>query len=183
MGLFKKIKDLFKAKPNVSSKIEDKLQESQLVEQNKFDAGLKKSSSNLNSHINEIAKKYRTLDQELIDEIEETLISYDIGTASTQKILNAIVEEIKLQNVSDPQLIKQIIIDKLIVYYIQDSNTSTGINVKKGDLNVVLVTGVNGVGKTTSIAKLANRFLKEGHKVCLIAGDTFRAGAVEQLNV
>jgi fused signal recognition particle receptor len=183
MGFFSKLKGLFKRKKDVGQQIAEVNKENEVIEQKKFDEGLKKSASALNESINNIAKKYRRLDDELIESIEEALISFDIGTSSTKKILEAIVEEIKYQNVTDPDLIKQIIVDKLFVYYIQDTNTNTDINILPGKMNVMLVTGVNGVGKTTSIAKIAHKYKKAGLKVCLIAADTFRAGAVAQLDV
>lgn len=183
MGFFSKLKDLISHKKKISKQIEQKNQEKIFIEQKKFDDGLKKSSSIFEEKINEIAKRYRRLDEDLIENIEEALLSFDIGTSATQKILNAIIEEIKYQKVEEPKLIKQIIIDKLFVYYIQDTSTDTDINIIKGPMNVILVTGVNGVGKTTSIAKMAHQFKNNGYKVCLIAGDTFRAGAVEQLGI
>ncbi|GHU30759.1 signal recognition particle receptor FtsY [Bacilli bacterium] len=183
MGFFSKLKGLFKRKPDVGKQIAEVNQENEVIEQKKFDEGLKKSASALNQSINNIAKKYRRLDDELIESIEEALISFDIGTSSTKKILEAIVEEIKYQNVTDPDLIKQIIVDKLFIYYIQDTNTNTDMNIIPNKFNVILVTGVNGVGKTTSIAKIAHKYKKAGYKVCLIAADTFRAGAVAQLDV
>ncbi|MDR2461881.1 MAG: signal recognition particle-docking protein FtsY [Mycoplasmataceae bacterium] len=181
MGFFSKLKNLVVHKKTVSKQIKEKNEENSQIEQKKFDQGLYRSSSLLNESINNILKKKRKLDDELIAEIEETLIKFDIGTKSTQKILDAIVDEIKIQNVDDPELIKQIIVDKLFVYYIQDTDINTDINIKNDKLNVILVTGVNGVGKTTTIAKLANRFISQKKSVLLIAGDTFRAGAVAQL--
>jgi fused signal recognition particle receptor len=111
------------------------------------------------------------------------LISYDVGTSVTQKVLAAIMQEIKIQKINNPDIIKQIIIDKLLVYYIQDSNIDTAMKVVRGQTNVILVTGVNGVGKTTTLAKLTNFYLKQNLRVCLIAGDTFRAGAIAQLEI
>jgi fused signal recognition particle receptor len=181
MTLFSKVKNLFANKKKVSSQIKEKNEKDSVISQNKFDDGLKLASSSLNSSINQIAVKFRTVDQNLMDEIEESLISFDIGQAATKKILNSIIDEIKLQNVNDVELIRQIILDKLFVYYIQDTDISPEINIKKNETNVILVSGVNGVGKTTSIAKLANLFLKQKYSVCLIAADTFRAGAVAQL--
>jgi fused signal recognition particle receptor len=179
MGLISKIKKLFSKK--VSKQIEEKNEAQSFVKQTKFDSGLKHASNALNSSINDIAKNFRKVDQNLIDEIEESLISFDIGSAATKKIITSIVDEIKLQNVTDGELVKQIILDKLFVYYIQDTDTNTQLNIRKGELNTILVSGVNGVGKTTSVAKLANFLKNEGHSVCLIAADTFRAGAIAQL--
>jgi fused signal recognition particle receptor len=183
MGLFSKLKNLITRKKDVAKLIKNKNEKQTLIEQKKFDSGLHKSSSALNHSIDNLAKKYRRLDDELIESIEEMLLMYDIGPMSTEKILNAIIEEIKYQNVTDPELIKQIIIDKLFVYYIQDADVHTNIELTKDKMNVILVSGVNGVGKTTSIAKLSNKYKKEGYDVCLIAADTFRAGAIEQLDI
>jgi len=183
MGLFKKLIDSVKQKKSVAQQIEQKKQSDQVIDQNRFDLGLKKSSNNLKNSIDELAKKYRYVDDDLIEAIEETLLLYDIGTAATQKILDAIVDEIKFQNVKDVNLIKQIIIDKIFVYYIQDTQVNTDIVLRENSNNVILVTGVNGVGKTTSIAKLAYKFKKENKKVLIVAADTFRAAAVEQLEV
>ncbi|WP_040538331.1 signal recognition particle-docking protein FtsY [Malacoplasma iowae] len=183
--------DKIKGKKTLSEKIEEKNIENKAevyvkqesVSQKKFDDGLKKSSSNLSQAIAEISKKYKEVDESLYESIEELLISYDVGVTATMKIVDAIRDEINFQNVKDPKLIKEIIVDKIFTYYIQDTNVNTFLNVKNDRTNVILVTGVNGVGKTTSIAKIANKFKKEKKKILLVAGDTFRAGAVEQLNV
>lgn len=183
MGLFSKIKNFFNSKKSASKKIEKINTENAAVEQTTFDNGLHRSSDLLSSSVNEIAKKYVKVDDELIQKIEEMLISFDVGAAASQKILNAIVEEIKFHNVVDGNLIKEIILDKLLVYYIQDTEIFNGLNISKEPGNVILVSGVNGVGKTTTIAKLANLFKKQGKSVLLVAADTFRAGAVTQLKI
>lgn len=179
MGLFKKLKDFF-YKKKVLDKIKSKHEETSFIKQDKFDEGLDKSSSLLNSYVSSIAKK-NTINQDLVDQIEEILISYDVGSAATAKILDAIVNDLKQNNITDGNLIKEVIIDKLLTYYIQDSNVNTELNIVKGKTNVILIAGVNGVGKTTSIAKITNYLLKQKYSVALIAGDTFRAGAVAQL--
>jgi fused signal recognition particle receptor len=181
MSVFSKFKSLFKSKNNVASKIKDTNEKKQFVVQEKFDAGLKKSSSILSQQVESIVKKHKRVDDDLIEAIEEMLITFDVGSSSTKKILDSIVDEIKLQNIVDTELVKEIIIDKLFVYYIQDTNVNTSLNVKKNQMNVILVCGVNGVGKTTSIAKLGNMYKQLGYSVCFVAGDTFRAGAIEQL--
>jgi fused signal recognition particle receptor len=183
MGIFNKFKDLFKNKKSTVEKIKEKRSNEAFIEQTKFDKGLKKSSNSLNNLLANISKEFVKVDQDLIDNIEESLISFDIGNHSTQKILDSIINEIKFQNINDPKLIKQIIIDKLFVYYIQNTDIDTTIKLRKNETNVILVSGVNGVGKTTSIAKIANKFKTEGFKILLIAADTFRAGAVEQLKI
>lgn len=191
MGFLKKLIDKIKGKKTLSEKIEEKNIENKAevyvkqesVSQKKFDDGLKKSSSNLSQAIAEISKKYKEVDENLYESVEELLISYDVGVTATMKIVDAIRDEVNFQNVKDPKLIKEIIVDKIFTYYIQDTNVNTFLNVKNDRTNVILVTGVNGVGKTTSIAKIANKFKKDNKKILLVAGDTFRAGAVEQLNV
>lgn len=153
------------------------------VEQKTFDKGLKKSGGVFKSALDNLVKEHRKVDASMLESIEEMLISFDVGTGATTKIMQAIEEEIKFQNVEDASLVKQIIIDKIFVYYIQDTIIDNGLNLKQGETNVILVSGVNGVGKTTSIAKIAHYLLDKGMKVCLVAGDTFRAGAVEQLDI
>ena len=183
MGLWSKFKGLFTNKKDVVKEIEKKNEENSVINQQKFDAGLKKSSDSLSNSINNIAKKYQKVDEAMLEEIEEALLLFDIGPKSTQKIMDAIVEEIKFQRVEDPNLIKEIIVDKLFVYYIQNTNVDFSINIKKNTTNIILVTGANGVGKTTSIAKLAYYYKQQGYKVSLVAADTFRAGAIQQLKI
>lgn len=188
--LINKIKGKKNSIDNLSEKIEEKNIEnqSQIYEQpaekqKKFDEGLKKSSSTLSQAIVEISKKFKEVDETLFENIEELLISYDVGVVATTKITDAIRDEINFQNVKDPKLIREIIVDKIFTYYIQDTDVNTVLDIRKDRTNIILVTGVNGVGKTTSIAKIANKFVKEKKKVLLVAGDTFRAGAVEQLRI
>ncbi|MGL4948256.1 MAG: signal recognition particle-docking protein FtsY [Mycoplasma sp.] len=181
---FKKIKE----------KIQEKKKQTAIKEQNEanrifksednqknFDEGLRNSSTGFSSLIDKIVGKHVKFDDSMLDDLEEQLISYDVGYQATRKIIDAVEEEIRFQNVSDIESVKQIIIDKILVYYIQDSTINTEINLLNDRTNVVLVVGVNGVGKTTSIAKIANHFVNQNKKVLLVAGDTFRAGAVEQL--
>lgn len=194
-GFVKKLLNKIKGKKensieNLSEKLEEKVVENQTKileqppeKQKKFDEGLKKSATTLSKAVAEITKKHKKIDEELFENIEEFLISYDVGVLATTKILDAIRDEIAFQNVKDASLIKEIIVDKIFTYYIQDTDTKTYLDIQKDRTNVILVTGINGVGKTTSIAKIANHFIKEKKKVLLVAGDTFRAGAVEQLKV
>ena len=191
MGFWKKLIDKIKGKKSLSKKIEEKNIENQanvyikqnVESQKKFDDGLKKSSSSLSKVIGEMAKKYQKIDETFYENIEEMLITYDVGVIATTKILEAIRSEISFQNINDPKLIKEIIVDKLFTYYIQDTNVNTFFNLEENRTNVILVTGVNGVGKTTSIAKIAYKLKNDGKKVLLVAGDTFRAGAIEQLSI
>ena len=181
MGFWSKLKNLFTKKKNkVAKQIEEK---NSVIVQEKFDSGLKKSRDSLTNSINNIARKYQRIDDAMLEEIEEALLLFDIGPKSTQKIMDSIINEIKYQRVEDPKIIKEIIIDKLFVYYIQNTDIDFSINVKENTTNVILVTGANGVGKTTSIAKLAYLYKQKGYKVSLVAADTFRAGAIQQLKI
>lgn len=176
-----KIKESKKQK-DLKKQIEDNSLFKTEDNQTKFDQGLRKSSKGLSALIDNVVAQHNDINQELFDSLEEQFISYDIGYLATNKIIASIKEEILFQNIKDVEIIKQIILDKLLIYYIRDSTIDTNIELKDNRTNVVLVVGVNGVGKTTTIAKITNYFIKINKKVLLIAGDTFRAGAVEQLD-
>ena len=173
MGIWNRVKSIFSGKNKVVKEIQKKNESNSLITQEKFDAGLRKSSGSLDTFVNNIAKKYHKVNDEMIEEIEETLLQYDLGPKACSKIMDSIIEEIKFQRVEDPNLVKQIIVDKLFVYYIQNTDINVDINIKPNTTNVVLVTG----------AKLAAKYKNEGYKISLVAGDTFRAGAIEQLKV
>ena len=189
MGLFQKIISKFNNSSinKVTNEIIKKNDENRIFKfknnQKKFDKGLHKSSSRLNDAIFSLFQNYNNKNFDLYDAIEELLITYDVGYVATNKILKSIQDEINYRNVNDPNLIKEILIDKIFTYYIQDSDVNTNINLFDNRTNTVLVVGSNGVGKTTSIAKIAKYFVDKNKKVLLIAGDTFRAGAVEQLEL
>lgn len=170
MGLFQKIKEKFLG---------------QSVTQNeKYVAGLDKSSSGFSDKINQLAARYRTIDEDYFEELENILITSDVGVNMVMKIVDEIKKEVRLENITDPQAINDIIIDKMFVIYANDSFMTTEINYNPDGLTVILMVGVNGAGKTTTIAKLAHKMLIEDHKkVVLAAGDTFRAGAIDQLAV
>ncbi len=185
MGIFKKlfdkIKNLKKSK-NDSKNLLLKNVTKKNSEEN-FDQGLKKTNNFFVNSLNKIIYKNVVIDDKIFNKIEETLLAMDVGNYATNKIITAIKNEVKYQNINNPDLIKQIIIDKLFVYYIQDTIVQTNLNLKENETNVILFFGVNGVGKTTTIAKVANYLQKNNLKICLVAGDTFRAGAVEQLDL
>ena len=190
MGFFKKISEKFHKKSSSEKTVEQisqKNDENRVFKaannQDKFDSGLRKSSSGLNEAIASLITDYKEIDEELYESLEELLIGYDVGYVATMKIVDAVRDEVNYRNVSDPKLIKEILVDKMFTYYIQDTNISTNIELYDDKTNVVLVVGVNGVGKTTSIAKITKYFVDQKKKVLLVAGDTFRAGAVEQLKV
>lgn len=184
MGFFDKLFAKWK-KRDVVKQIQEKNEMNRVFDkqQESYDSGLRQSADLFSNALQALSMRYVKLDEEYFENLLEVLISLDIGYASSEKILDAIREEIKYQKINDPKLVNQIIVDKLFVYYIQDSILDTSLNFKSERTNVFLMVGVNGVGKTTTIAKIASRYKKLGKKVLLVAGDTFRAGAVEQLKV
>ena len=171
MGLFNRIKETLLG---------------QSTKQNeKYVAGLDKSSTNFSSRINALAARYREINDAYFEELEDILIMSDVGVNMVMTIVDEIKKEVRLGNITDPNDINDIIVDKMFVIYANDSFMTTKINyAPKGELTVILMVGVNGAGKTTTIAKLAHKMMKEdGKTVMLAAGDTFRAGAIDQLVV
>lgn len=182
-------------KPEISTvdktqtKIDKKLEKEKLKSRkksgkiDKYVAGLDKTGSSFSMRIKEIQARHNEIDEEFFEELEEVLIMADISVNLVMDIIDEIKKEVKIENVTDPKLISEIIADKMFTIYTNRSTVDTTLNIKDGRVNVILVVGVNGAGKTTTIAKLANSLLKEGKKVLIAAGDTFRAGAVAQLGV
>jgi fused signal recognition particle receptor len=165
------------------NKIKEALVGNSAKQNEKYVAGLDKSGSSLSSKINELAARYRELDDDYFEELENILIMSDVGVSMVMTIIDEIKKEVRLQNIKDPQAINDIIVDKMFVIYANDSYMTTKINYDDQDLTVILMVGVNGAGKTTTIAKLAHMMLTDGKSVMVAAGDTFRAGAIDQLAV
>ena len=165
------------------SKIKETLVGKTVKQNDKYVAGLDKSNSSFSSKINELAARYREIDDDYFEELENILIMSDVGVNMVMTIVDEIKKEVRLQNIKDPKEINEIIIDKMFVIYANDSYMTTKINYDDEDLTVILMIGVNGAGKTTTIAKLAHMMLNEGKTVMVAAGDTFRAGAIDQLDV
>lgn len=169
---------------NLFHKIKEKFLGQSVATNDKYVAGLDKSSAGLSEKINQLAARYRTIDEDYFEELENVLIMSDVGVSMVMKIVDEIKKEVRLENISDPAQINDIIIDKMFVIYANDSYMTTDIHYNENGLTVILMVGVNGAGKTTTIAKLAHKMMKEDHKkVILAAGDTFRAGAIDQLAV
>lgn len=185
MGFFSNLFSKLKAKKDLAEKIHEKNELNRVFNQNQdqYDKGLRLSANSFSDALNNLSKRYVNLNDEYFNELFELFISLDIGYSSSEKIINAIKDEVRYQNINDINLIKQIIIDKLFVYYIQDTSFNVNLNYAENRINVFLMIGVNGVGKTTTIAKIANKFKLLNKKVLFVAGDTFRAGAVEQLKI
>lgn len=147
----------------------------------KYEAGLDKSRKSFTSQINELAARYREIDEDYFEELESALISADVGVNMVMNIVDEIRKEVRIQNIKDPKEINDLIVDKMFVIYANQSDMNTKLNIDNEGLNVILMVGVNGAGKTTTISKLANKLKQEGKSVMLAAGDTFRAGAINQL--
>ena len=145
----------------------------------KLKAGLGKTKSNINEKFNDVFSNFRKVDEELLEELEETLIMSDIGMETSLEIIDKLRQKIKKENIKDAEEVKEAL--KQIIQEIMDENDkSLNLNTKP---SVILVIGVNGVGKTTSIGKIANSLKKQNKKVLMAAADTFRAAAVEQLEI
>ena len=164
--------------------IKEKLVGKSTKQNEKYVAGLDKSSSTFSDRINELAARFREINDEYFEELENILIMADVGVSMVMKIVSEIKAEVRIQNITDPREINDIIVDKMFVIYANESVMSTKINYSAEGLTVILMVGVNGAGKTTTIGKLAHRIVHdEGKKVVVAAGDTFRAGAIDQLAV
>ncbi|MBU4691050.1 signal recognition particle-docking protein FtsY [Mycoplasma zalophi] len=162
-----------------NSKTDDLNKETKKV--NTYVSGLTKSNSSFTKLIKEIENKHNKIDEEYFENLEEILIMSDISMKLVDVLIKEIKKEVKIENIEDPKLIREIIADKLFTLYVANSTVDTALDIQKGRLNVILVVGVNGAGKTTSVAKLANNFQKQGLKTLVVAADTFRDAAVEQL--
>ena len=173
MGLFSKVKNMF-------SKPQDK-EEEKVVE--KYDNGLKKSREEFVSKLSNLSNTHDKIDDNYFDELEEILIMADIGVSTVEDFLDRLRDRVKKEHITDPKLLKDIIVDELFVIYVNNDVIVNKINYSNDGPTVILFVGVNGVGKTTTIAKLANRFKKQGKKVLLVGADTFRAGSEEQLSL
>lgn len=166
------------------TQIKEKLVGKSTKQNEKYVVGLDKSSETFSDRINELAARFREINDEYFEELENILIMSDVGVSMVMKIVEEIKNEVRIQNITDPKEINEIIVDKMFVIYANDSVMTTKINYANDGLTVILMVGVNGAGKTTTIGKLANRIVKdEGKKVMVAAGDTFRAGAIDQLAV
>ncbi|MFS9108393.1 signal recognition particle-docking protein FtsY [Streptococcus infantis] len=152
----------------------------QETEQEKYDRSLKKTRTGFGARLNAFFANFRSVDEEFFEELEELLIMSDVGVQVASHLTEELRYEAKLENAKKSDALRRVIIEKLVELYEKDGIYNENINFQDG-LTVMLFVGVNGVGKTTSIGKLANRYKQAGKKVMLVAADTFRAGAVAQL--
>lgn len=148
--------------------------------QEKYDRSLKKTRTGFGARLNAFFANFRSVDEEFFEELEELLIMSDVGVQVASNLTEELRYEAKLENAKKPDALRRVIIEKLVELYEKDGNYDESIHFQNG-LTVMLFVGVNGVGKTTSIGKLAHRYKQAGKKVMLVAADTFRAGAVAQL--
>ena len=171
MGLFSKIRDVFAGKDNQVKKEEIK----------NYDRGLKKSREEFVSKLSGLSKKYKNISEDYFEELENILIMADIGVNTVMSFVDRLRDRVKSEKITDSNVLKEIIVDELFVMYVGNNIIDSKIHFCDNGPTVILFVGVNGVGKTTTIGKIASMYKNKGKKVMLVAGDTFRAGAIEQL--
>ena len=164
----------------VEEPIPDEVEPEKETIQEKYDRSLKKTRTGFGARLNAFFANFRSVDEEFFEELEELLIMSDVGVQVASNLTEELRYEARLENAKKPDALKRVIIEKLVDLYEKDGQFNEAIRFQDG-LTVMLFVGVNGVGKTTSIGKLAHRYKQEGKKVMLVAADTFRAGAVAQL--
>lgn len=165
---------------NNSEVLEPETTQEEETVQEKYDRSLKKTRTGFGARLNAFFANFRSVDEEFFEELEELLIMSDVGVQVASNLTEELRYEAKLENAKKPDALRRVIIEKLVELYEKDGNYDESIHFQEG-LTVMLFVGVNGVGKTTSIGKLAHRYKQAGKKVMLVAADTFRAGAVAQL--
>ena len=165
---------------NSSEVLEAERPQAKETVQEKYDRSLKKTRTGFGARLNAFFANFRSVDEEFFEELEELLIMSDVGVQVASNLTEELRYEAKLENAKKPDALRRVIIEKLVELYEKDGNYDESIHFQDG-LTVMLFVGVNGVGKTTSIGKLAHRYKQAGKKVMLVAADTFRAGAVAQL--
>ena len=172
MGLISFLKDKFAKKKET---------EKQDVET--YSKGMEKSRHNFSNKLSSLSKKYKKVNQEYFEQLEEILIESDVGVNLSLRVIEEVLEKSKKQKITDSDKINELLIETLFEGYMDKGENISDIVFKDEYPTVLLMVGVNGVGKTTTIAKLAYRYINQGKKVMLVAADTFRAGATEQLQV
>ncbi len=174
MGLFNKLKNIISKK-----------EQEEVVDENvlKYDEGLEKTRKEFVSKLSMLGIKYTKINDEYFDELENILIMADIGVNTVMDFMDKLKKRVKSENITDTKYLNEVIVDELFIIYVNNESITDKINMASSGPTVILMVGVNGVGKTTTIAKLAYKYKCEGKKVMLVAGDTFRAGAVDQLKI
>ena len=167
MGLFDKIKNVF-----TKDKSTDVI---------KYDKGLEKSRKEFTTRLSNLSKKYKNIDEDYFEELEDILIMADIGVNTVMNFVDRLRDRVKSEKIDSPETLKEVIIDELFIMYVGNNIIDSKIHYSNDGPTVILFVGVNGVGKTTTIGKIAKKLKNDGKKVMLVAGDTFRAGAIEQI--
>ena len=182
MGLFDRIKRAFTGEDEIveQQRQSESPSQDQIVFE-KYDKGVEKTRRSFSDRMNELFAGFRQVDDEFFDDLEETFISSDVGFDMTLALSDAVREEIQRRGASSGEQVKDVIIEKMVEIYDKGGEPNVEINENPDGPTVVLFVGVNGVGKTTTIGKMAYQLKQDGKKVLLAAGDTFRAGAIEQL--
>ena len=170
MGLFDKLKNVFK---NDKKKLD---------EVKNYDEGLEKSRREFVSKLSNLSVKYKNISEDYFEELENILIMADIGVNTVMSFVDRLKSRVKKEKITDSSVLKEIIVDELFIMYVGNNIIDSKIHFSEEGPTVILFVGVNGVGKTTTIGKIASMYKKLGKKVMLVAGDTFRAGAIEQLH-
>ena len=174
MGLFNKLKNIFQNK-------EKEINQDENIE--KYDKGLEKTRNEFVSKLNLLGIKYTKVNEEYFEELENLLIMADIGVKTVMNFMDRLRKRVKSENITDTKYLQEVIVDELFIIYVNNESITDKINMALEGPTVILMVGVKEEKKTTTIAKLANKYKNEGKKVLMIAGDTFRAGAVEQLKI
>lgn len=167
MGLFKNIKNIFKKENEKEVEV--------------YAKGLEKSREGLVSKLVSLTRKHNKIDEEYFEDLEDILIMADIGVNTVMNFIERLKKRVKSENITSPEELKEIIVDELFIIYVDNDIISSKVNIVDKGMTVLLFVGVNGTGKTTTIGKLSKKMQEEGKKVMMIAADTFRAGAIEQL--
>ena len=166
MGLFDKFKTIFQKEPEKVTKYEE---------------GLEKTRKEFISQLSNLSNKYKFINDDYFEELENILIMADIGVNTVMNFVDKLKLRVKSEKITDSKMLKDVIIDELFIMYVGNDVINSKINYNTNGPTVVLFIGVNGVGKTTTIGKIASKLKSEGKKVLLVAADTFRAGAIEQI--
>ena len=184
MGLFSNLKNLFKKDKEEIEKLneEEKIELEEKKEEVKvYEKGLTKSRESFVSKLANLTNKYHKITEDYFDELEEILIMADIGVNTVMNFMDRLRDRVRHEKIEDTEFLKEVIVDELFVIYVDNNILSSKINYNTEGMTVILFVGVNGTGKTTTIGKLAHKLVNEGKSVMMIAADTFRAGAINQL--
>ena len=184
MGLFSNIKKLFKKDKEEIEQLneEEKIELEEKKEEVKvYEKGLSKSRESFVSKLANLTNKYHKITEDYFDELEEILIMADIGVNTVMNFMDRLRDRVRHEKIEDTEFLKEVIVDELFVIYVDNNILSSKINYNPEGMTVILFVGVNGTGKTTTIGKLAHKLRGEGKSVMMIAADTFRAGAINQL--